>query len=131
VFPWPVPEDIDATKGIKFKVRGIITSATAPAAGEGVSFKLSGYSRGTGDTLDGAFGGEVESATADLHAAGVDAQYDLFTTTLSTTVTVTDLAKGELAMLHFERDTADADDDYGQDVGVIEVIIEYYRKLEA
>lgn len=131
VIPWRVPDDIYASSGIKFKVHGIITSSTAPAAGEGVSFKLSGYSRGTGDSLTGTFGTEVEANITDLDAVGVNAQYDLFSTAYSGTVTITDLAVGELVMLHFERDTADSDDDYAQDVGVIGITIQWTRQLPA
>jgi len=127
VFTWQVPDDIVAGSGITFSVVGIITNATAPAATEGVSFKLSGYSVGVGDGLDGTFGTEVESKLEDLNNSGCTAQYDMFRTVESGTVTVTDLAAGETAFLHFERDTADADDDYGQDVGVVGVIIKYTK----
>ena len=127
VIPWQVPQDIVAADGITFQVIGIITEAAAPAATEGVSFKMSGFSLGVGDALNGAFGAEVESANVDLNAAGCAAQYDIFYTVESTKVTVTDLAAGEMAQLHFERDTADADDDYAQDVGIIGIIIRYNR----
>jgi len=129
IIPWQIPEDIVAADGITFQVIGIITEATAPAATEGVSFKLSGYSITTGDALNGAFGTEVESANTDLNAAGCTAQYDVFYTVESTAVTVTGLTAGEIAILHFERDTADADDDYAQDVGIIGIIIRYNRAV--
>ena len=131
VIPWQVPQDIVAGDGITFQVLGVITEAAAPAATEGVSFKMSGFCIGTGDALNGTFGTEVESANTDLNAAGCTAQYDLFYTTESTAVTVTGLAAGELALLHFERDTADADDDYAQDVGEIGVAIRYNRAAVA
>ncbi len=131
VIPWRVPDDCKVASGVKFKVHGIITSSTAPAAGEGVSFKLSGYSRGTGDSLNGTFGTEIEANITDLDAVGVNAQYDLFSTAYSATVTITDLAVGELVMLHLERDTADADDDYAQDVGVIGITLEWSRTTVA
>jgi len=131
VIPWRVPSDIVAADGIKFSVTGIITNATAPAATEGVSFKLSGYSVGTGDALDGTFGTEVESNDTDLNASGCTAQYDVFHTAESGTVTITDLAADELVMLHFERDTADADDDYGQDIGIVGITIAYTKQTES
>ncbi len=129
VIPWQVPADIVAGSGITFSAVGIITEATPPASGEGVVFKLSGYSIGTGDALDGTFGTEVASSDADLFASGCTARYDIFRTTESTAVTVTGLAAGEIAMLHFERDVAEADDDYAQDVGIIGVVVKYSRKL--
>lgn len=131
VIPWVVPDDIKAADGIKFEALGVITETTAPTSGQGVSFKMSGYSIGVGDSLGGTFGTEVESNDADLFASGCTAQYDCFRTTQSGTVTVTDLAAGELTMLHFERDTADADDDYAQDVGMYGVVIEYTKVLNS
>jgi len=125
VFLWNVPDDIDAASGIKFKVKGIITDV-APGA-VGVSFKLSGYSSGSGDDIDGAFGAEGEANITDLDAVGVDAIDDQFITAYSGTVTVTNLAAGETAMLHFERDTADGDDTYAQDIGVLGIVIQYTR----
>jgi hypothetical protein len=123
--PWIVPDDIDATAGITYQVHGVITAATAPASGEGVVFKMSGYSVGLGDSINGTFGTEVESEDTDLFASGCTTQYDAFVTGESGTVTVTNLAKNEKAFLHLERDTADADDDYVQDVGVMGITIFY------
>jgi hypothetical protein len=127
--PWKVPDDIDPTYGITYFVHGVITESTVPAGGEGVSFKLSGYSVGTGDSINGTFGTEVESADTDLDASGCDTQYDAFTTVESGTVTVTDLAKNEIAYLHLERDTADGDDTYVQDVGVTGITIFYTSRV--
>jgi hypothetical protein len=124
---WSVPDDIRVSSGIKYKVKGFITAAVAPAAGEGVAFKLSGYSIGLGDAADGAFGAEVISELTDLNASGCAAQYDYFVTPLSAAVTVTNLAAGEQAILHLERDQAEASDDYAQLIGVSELIIEFTR----
>jgi len=128
-FLWDVPDDIVLSSGIKFKVKGIITEATGPAADEGVNFKLSGYSSGDGDDLDGTFGDEVEISYVDLNGGGVTAQDDQFITDYSGQVTITNLAAGETVLLHFERDTADDDDDYGQDIGVFGISIQYTRTL--
>jgi hypothetical protein len=124
LIPWQVPANIDATAGIKFTVQLAVSNATGPTA-EGVSFKMSGYSVGSGDSINGTFGTEVASDATGL----TEVQYDLITTTQSTTVTVTSLAAGEMAMLKLYRDHDAAADDYGQDIGVIGVIIEYTQDL--
>jgi hypothetical protein len=129
IFPWEIPDDCKVADGIKFSVCGVITEATAPASGEGVAFQLSGYSIGIGDSINGTFGTAIVSKDADLNASGADTQYDRFKTTLSGTVTVTDLAAGELAMIHLNRDVSDSDDDYAQDVGVYGLLIQYTKTL--
>ena len=44
-------------------------------------------------------------------------------------MTVTDLLKGETAVMKLYRDVADADDNYPQDVGVTGVEIKYTRQV--
>jgi len=66
---------------------------------------------------------------ASTATARTDAQYDRFTTTLSGTVTVTDLAAGELMMLKLERDHDHASDTYGQLLGVTGITLEIVRYL--
>jgi hypothetical protein len=122
LIPWIVPEDIDVNTGLFFKVRCIVTNGTGPSS-EGVSFKLSGYARGTGDSLTGTFGDEVESNKTGMTYA----QYILFETDLSEKVIITDLAAGETVILHLKRDTDDSDDDYAQVIGVIGISIKIKR----
>ena len=124
---WQVPSDIVAGDGVKFSVIGYITETTVPASGEGVSFLLRGGSVGRGDSLNVTLGTAVKSAVTDLDAVGCDTEKDRLVTVQSGSVTVTNLAAGETAMLRLERDTGDADDDYGQSVGVVGVSIEYNR----
>jgi hypothetical protein len=120
VCPWEVPDDIVAGSGVKFRVSAVVTNVAGPA-NQGLSFKLSGYSIGDNDPIGAAFGSEVEVTKIGLTAV----QFDRLQTAYSGAVTVTDLAAGELAMLHFERDTADASDDYLKPVGVTGVGIKY------
>jgi hypothetical protein len=122
VCPWEVPEDIVVASGIKFEPRGVITDATGPSA-EGISFKMSGYSAGDNDSIGGAFGSEIETNVTGYTSV----QYDRLEVPKSAAVTVTNLAAGEVAMLHFERDTADGNDDYAQPVGVTGFYIWYER----
>lgn len=124
IFAVEVPEDIVAASGVKFKVHCLVTAATGPS-NEGVAFLLSGYSIGNGDALNGTFGTQVASTAT----ARTDAQYDRFTTTLSGTVTITNLAAGELMMLKLERDHDHASDDYGQLIGVTGITLEIVRYL--
>jgi len=125
VYGWEVPTNIIASSGIKFIVKCLVTNATGPS-NEEVEFKLSGYSIGDGDSLNGTFGDEIASNETGM----THAQYDIFMTPLSNTVTVTDLVAGETVMLKLYRDH-DGNDDYGQKVGVIGVLIEYYEKITA
>lgn len=124
VCPWEIPDDIIEASGIKFKVSLIVTNGTGPSA-QGLSFKVSGYSIGDNDPLDAAFGSEAESNKTGITAV----QYDRLETSYSSVVTVTALAAGELAMLHFERDTADADDTYAKPMSVTGIIIKYERSI--
>ena len=120
---WEVPDDIVVASGIFFEVCGVITSATAPDA-EGISFKLSGYSIGNDDDINGTFGTEVESNLTGISYA----QYDRIKTTKSGKVTITDLARGELANLYLYRDHDDEDDTYVQKVGVSGIKIHYIKE---
>ena len=117
-FLWEVPDDIVASNGVKVTVVGAISEATAPASGEGVVFKVAGYCVGHGDQLGGTFGTAQASQDADLYTSGADAQYDRFELNQSVTITITDLAPGELVVFNLYRDVADSNDDYGQDVGI-------------
>jgi hypothetical protein len=123
VIPWEVPEDIVVASDIKFTVLGVVTSATYIKSNEDVSFKLSGYSVGSRDSISGTFGTEVE---VNLPATGY-AQYARFKSNQSRTVTITNLASGELVFLHLERDTADANDNYAQPIGVYGIVLEWTR----
>lgn len=124
VFPWIVPENIWAGLGVTFISQLLITESTAPSS-EGIATVLSGYSRGDGDSLTGTFGTEVESRTGDIS----DAQYDLRKTEESGTVSITDLAGGETAMLKFYRDHDSVNDTYGQEVGIVGIKLFYVEKV--
>lgn len=124
VWAWEVPDDIDTSAGIKFKTSAIITEATTPS-NEGVVFSLSGYSVGDNDGIDGTPGTEI-----DIEKTGMTmSQYDRVQTSYSGTVTITNLAAGELAFLAFRRDPAHASDTYEQDVGVSGITVQYKKKL--
>ena len=125
VCPWHVPSDIVAASGIKFMVTAVLPDADT-IANQGISFKMSGDCVGDNDPLGVTFGAEVETKVTGVTAA----QHDIIHTPYSGAVTVDDLAVSELAQLHFERDTADADDDYDAPVDVIYIVIKY-EKLTA
>lgn len=118
--PWEVPEDIDVDEGVKFRVVGFITDS---AFFHGASFKLNGYSIGDGDQLGGTPG-----STQELVLSGTYSIDDRFDTGWSSPITINDLERGELAMLTFERDTADASDTYTDSLGVYGIKIEYTRE---
>lgn len=117
---WPVPENADVSEGIKYRVLLVVTAATAPSS-EGVAFYLAGASVGTGDSIGITLGTAVKSSKTGMS----DARYDLVWTDQSDTVTVTDLAADEVALLSLYRDVSDTDDDYGQLIGVVGIELEY------
>ena len=123
---WEVPEGIWADYGISFFVKYVITNATGPS-NEAIAFKLSGYSVGDNDGIDGTLGGEEESAKTALTAA----QYDLITSTESSLVVLTNLAEKETAFLKLYRDHDSVNDTYAQKVALVGLYISYYKKYDA
>lgn len=122
VLPWEVPEDIVVSAGIEYQVVGFFTdSQFLAASAHTLLFRLSGYSIGHGDPLDGTSGAyQVATLSGETHA-----QNDRFALDWSPTVTITDLARGELGMLLFRRDAADV---YPDPVGIYGVKIRYTRE---
>ena len=128
-FLWKAPADLYESVANQVKVRAVylITSSTTPAAGEGVSWEIKGCSSGSGDSVDCTVGTGANSETAD---ASAHVQYDIVYGEWAA-VTITDLAKDEYVRFNVSRDVADAEDDYGQDVGLIALEIKYYEELGA
>jgi len=127
VVPWECPPNCVLTAGITYRVKFIVTEATGPSS-EGVVFKMSGYSSGNGDAMNGTFA----TAIATSKATGLtESQYDLVFTEWSTAnLTITDEAVGETIFFEFQRDPTDSDDTYGQDVGVYMIQLAFYRQAE-
>jgi hypothetical protein len=130
-FFWQAPADIadgdGGTAGFQVKWRPIyvITSATAPASGEGVTFALASCSSGDSDTGNCTVGDDSVVAYADLDGhAQFDIVYGAYTA-----MTVTDGAAGEAWMMKVYRDHDHASDDYGQVVGLIGIEIKYVRNM--
>ncbi len=120
---WHIPSDISGTT-ITYRVISFVTSATGPS-NEGWAFFLQGASLGDGDILSGALGTAIKSSIT----ARTDSQYDRVATAFSAAVTITSLAAGETAILKLYRDVSDADDTYGQDIGVWGVELKYTRQI--
>jgi hypothetical protein len=122
VLPWEVPEDIVVSAGIEYQVVGFFTDAVFSAiSSHTLLFRLSGYSIGHGDPLDGSSGTyQVASLSGETHA-----QNDRFALDWSPTVTISNLARGELGMLLFRRDASDV---YPSPVGIYGVKIRYMRE---
>ena len=119
----PFPLDLKVSAGIYFQVWGLVSASTPPAGLEAVSFGLAGYSRGTGDSLEGSYGSEVTSDIIDLVVEGVATQYDLYRTPWSAVATITGLAKGSLGQLKIERKTIA--NDYAESIAVTHVVLKY------
>lgn len=126
---WQAPNDIvdgDAAAGFQVKWRPIfvITSATTPAAGEGVAFALQSCSSGNGDTGDCTVGTASVIADADLDAhVQFDVVYGGWTE-----MTVTDGVASEAWFMKLYRDQDNAIDDYAQPIGLIGIELKYQTK---
>jgi len=121
--PWRAVKDLTGGT-IKFRVSGYVTNATAPADGETVIFTLAGSARAVSQNLNKAMGTAV-SATFTADATYV--QYDEWATGWSGDVTITDLAADMDVMLQLIRDQAN--DTYGQKIGVAWIEIEFTRTV--
>jgi len=131
IIEWVVPADLQEVTAneVKVRVRGLISNATAPAAGEGVAFQIGGCSIGSGDLVTCAEGTLVVSEEDDLNGdAGANAQWDSWVTGW-VVITITNLTAGETVRFSLNRDVSDAQDDYEQDIGVSWLEIKYYRQI--
>ena len=125
-FVWQIPSDADVGASVNnfwYRVHYLIVNATGPSATEGVAFSLAGASMGDNDATNAAKGSAVTITDDELNAA----QWDYMVTDWSSAVTITNAAAGEMAELNLERTTANAVDDYGQDVGVAFIEIRYVK----
>lgn len=128
---WQAPHDIidgdSGTAGFQVKWRPVyvITAATAPASGEGVTFSLASCSAGDSDDLDCTVGTESVVAFADLDG---HAQFDVVYGTY-TAMTVDAGAAAEAWMMKLYRDHDHESDDYAQLVGLIGIEVKYKATL--
>lgn len=122
---WECPNNCAVSAGVSARVKFVLTEATGPSS-EGVVFRITGYSTGSGDAIGGTF----STAMNTMKATGLtESQYDTITSDWTTaTVTITDLAAGETVFFKLERDPTDSDDDYSQDVGLYMLDLEFYKK---
>jgi len=129
LFEWMMPEDIDASSGIKFSIVFYPTNATGPNS-EVVQFELAGFSLGSGDALNGTLG-SVQTSTL---ASSSHAQYDRIVTAWSAAMTsthITDLSvDGETIIFKLNRDSG-VGSDYEQLVGVSGIKLKYKRLHDA
>ncbi len=121
-FIWVAPNDLSGST-IKVRVLGLITNATPPGSGEGISWGIASCSSGDDDDHDCTVGTEVNSEDASIDS---QVQWD-YVVTPYVEVTPTALAAGEFVSIKISRDVADIDDDYAQDVGFVGVDIKYKR----
>jgi len=121
ILPWEVPGDIVVDSGITFRVLGVFPDAGMTA--EKMVFALKGYAISDNDPIDASWG--VEKLVSP---GGTYLQYDRLVSAFSSQVTVSDLAKGALAMLHFERQATHPSDTYTSAFGVSGIKIHWLRK---
>jgi len=123
---WQMPQDIDATSGIKYRVIMFVTHATGPNS-EVVQFEMAGFSLGDGDPLNGTIPGSPPTSTL---AASSHIQYDRVATAWSSALTsthITDLSvDGETIIFKLNRDSGVASD-YEQVIGVAGIDLKYKR----
>jgi hypothetical protein len=127
-FFWQIPSGLTGS-AVKFRAVSIISSSTVPAANEGVSWEFSACASGTDDNHDCAsyIGTEASSEDADL-SGDANAQWDLVYFPY-VEVTPASFGAGELLHVHVERDVADTQDDYLQDIALIGVMIKWQEDI--
>lgn len=121
-FDWATPWDMDTTKQIQYRVKGIITEAIGPDT-ENIQFKLSGYGVENGNDSNDSFG------TAVVLTKGFEtdnAQNDVFVTPWSDNVTIPGIERDSINQILFER--LGGTDTYNQKIGIIEVEIKYIKR---
>ena len=124
-FDWATPWDMDTTKPIQYRVKGIITEATPPS-NEEVVFQFSGYGAGDGSDSSSAFGTPVQliKTFTTSHATN-----DVFITPWSGDVVIPNIDRDTINQFLFERliDVGGITD-YAQKLGVIEIEIKYTKR---
>ncbi len=130
VWTWALPVGFWgawATHPIQYAVDLVITSAVAPAAGEGVRWgsALRGYV--TSDTLNQGAVSYGGVSNADMSAYSQHERVLMSWTDCPMDGTP---APGALANVYLQRDPTHVDDDYLQDVGVAGLWLRYPRRLK-
>lgn len=133
-FFWQAPFNLSGST-LKVNVVAVITNAAAPADTEGVSWGISACSVTGDESHDCGVGAEinVEDTDLDNHASaqwdiiylGSEAVDDPDAANGFVEVTPTGLDNGEMVKIAIQRDVADADDDYAQDIGLVGITIKY------
>lgn len=126
-FLWMTPLDLIGTT-VKVRAITMVTSATAPADNEGVSWGISAAAVAGSASVDASRGTVVYSEDADLDN-DCNAQYDAcFFPYVEVTPAVT-VAAGTLMAFTVNRKHDDSDDDYGQSIGLLGVEIKYKARI--
>ncbi|PNX50390.1 MAG: hypothetical protein BV456_06835 [Thermoplasmata archaeon M8B2D] len=120
---WNVPDNFYGDK-ISVAIEGVITEPTVPTSNEGISFEIKAFKVSNGENLNGSFNTPVNCNISDLNGYGCDTQYDLFVTNYEE-MTIDNILSGDDVIFCIKRNTTHADDDYGQDIGIIKLLIKY------
>ncbi|PNX50391.1 MAG: hypothetical protein BV456_06840 [Thermoplasmata archaeon M8B2D] len=125
---WTVPEDYAGHNYLFVDFTSVITEATAPTSGQGVAYRLAIYKVDkNGGNLNGTYGSNIVSSIANLNSINVNSQYDIFRLD-KILVEVSNLESGDSLMFKISRYVGHADDDYGQDIGLVSMQIQYRSK---
>jgi len=126
-FNWQVPTGYIA--GIKFRWVAIVSNVDPPTQGDDatIEFELSGISMAANETGDHAgFGSAQVSQWGDVTAS----QWDILYGSLSNAITVTGIARGELAQFLLNRDADDGTNDvYDQDIDLIGIELKWMEYM--
>lgn len=126
-FDWATPCDMDTTKTIQFRVKGIKTEPNGEEGSETwtVKFTLSGYSSSDLTSSDGIFG-TAQSVTKDIGNITIP-QHNVFITEWSPNITVSGISSDTINQFKFLRDVSVVNN-YIHDIGVLEIEIRYTKK---
>lgn len=123
-FDWSTPYDMDTSKAIQFRVKGIVTSegSTEPS-GYAAVWGLGGYAIADDADANGTYpsGTTVTDSIPDNIG-------DVFVTPWSSDITVSGLTNDTVNQFLFGRETANASDTFEDTLGVIEIEIRYAAK---
>lgn len=122
-FDWSTPWDMDVSKPVQYRVKGIVTEAITPDENQSVIFVMGGSGGTDGQTVDQPMDSSVSNAK--LFGPSVS-QNSFFVTDWSDNLTIPGIHRDSLNQIQFQR--AGEDDTYDQYIAVTEIEIKYTKR---
>lgn len=124
-FDWSTPWDMDTSKPIQYRVKGIITEIPIASDTEYIKFRVSGYGVETGINSNASWGSPIE--LTQIFTGGTLGS--VFVTAWSGDVTISGINRDTINQILFERLGNDIADTYGEAVGITEIEIKYSKRV--